>query len=201
MYAAGVPARFNSNPGLAHWQAAKHVLRYLKGTVDHKLVYQPSTSPEPFITYSDADHGGNPDNGQSTGGFVVKIGSGAVSWSSKLQPLVALSTTEVEHISAVQAGKEILCMCQFMQELGYIMSGPSLLRMDNQSAIAVSKNPEHHSKMKHLSLRLFWLRDAVQDGLIAPTFVATHDMAADIFTKALDRSKGQNCAQMLGLFS
>ena len=50
-YAAGVLARFNSNPGLAHWQAAKHVLRYLKGTVDHKLVYQPSTSPEPFITY------------------------------------------------------------------------------------------------------------------------------------------------------
>jgi hypothetical protein len=200
-YAAGVLARFNSNPGPAHWQAAKHVLRYLKGTIDHKLVYQPSTSPEPFITYSDADHGGNPDNGKSTGGFVVKIGSGAVSWSSKLQPLVALSTTEAEHISAVEAGKEILWMRQFMGELGYTISGPSLLRMDNQSAIAVSKNPEHHSKMKHLSLRLFWLRDAVQDGLITPTFVPTQEMAADIFTKALDRIKVQACAQMLGLFS
>ena len=144
-YAAGVLARFNSNPGPAHWQAAN-------------------------ITYSDADHGGNPDNGKSTGGYVVKIGSGVVSWSSKLQPLVALSTTEAEHISAVEAGKEILWMRQFMGELGYDISGPSLLRMDNQSAIAVSKNPEHHSKMKHLSLRLFWLRDAVQDGLIAPTF-------------------------------
>jgi len=200
-YAAGVLARFNSNPGQAHWQAAKHVLRYLKGTIDHKLVYQPSTSPEPFITYSDADHGGNPDNGKSTGGFVVKIGSGAVSWSSKLQPLVALSTTEAEHISAVEAGKEILWMRQFMGELGYNICGPSLLRMDNQSAIAVSKNPEHHSKMKHLSLRLFWLRDAVQDGLIAPTFVSTQEMAADIFTKALDRSKLQNCTGMLGLFN
>ena len=71
-YAAGVLARFNSNPGLAHWQAAKHVLRYLQGTVDHKLVYRPSDAPEPFITYSDADHGGNPDNGRSTGGYVVK---------------------------------------------------------------------------------------------------------------------------------
>jgi hypothetical protein len=59
-YAAGVLARFNSNPGLAHWQAAKHVLHYLKGTTTHKLIYHPSTSPEPFITYSDADHGGNP---------------------------------------------------------------------------------------------------------------------------------------------
>ena len=88
-YAAGVLARFNSNPGPAHWQAAN-------------------------ITYSDADHGGNPDNGKSTGGYVVKIGSGVVSWSSKLQPLVALSTTEAEHISAVEAGKEILWMRQFM---------------------------------------------------------------------------------------
>jgi hypothetical protein len=199
-YAAGGLARFNSNPGLAHWQAAQHVLCYLKGTTTHKLIYQPSTSPEPFITYSDADHGGNPDNGKSTGGYVVKIGSGAVSWSSKLQSLVALSTTEAEHMSAVEAGKEILWMRSFMGELGYDISGPSLLRMDNQSAIAVSKNPEHHSTMKHLSLHLFWLRDAVQDGLIAPTFVPTQEMVADIFTKALDRFKVQRCAEMLGLF-
>ena len=198
-YAAGVLARFNSNPGPTHWQAAKHVLRYLKGTVEQKLVYRPSDTPEPFVTYSDADHGGNPDNGKSTGGYVVKIGTGAVSWSSKLQSLVALSTTEAEHISAVEAGKEILWMRQLMGELGYSICGPSVLRMDNQSAIAVSKNPEHHGKMKHLSLRLFWLRDAVQDGLIAPSFVATQNMAADIFTKALDRMKLKKCARMLGL--
>ena len=80
-------------------------------------------------------------------------------------------------------------------------SGPSVLRMDNQSAIAVSKNPEHHGKMKHLSLRLFWLRDAVQDELIAPTFVPAQDMAADVFTKSLDRYKFQKCVRMLGLVS
>ena len=92
-------------------------------------------------------------------------------------------------------------MHQFMGELGYSVSGPSVLRMDNQSAIAVSKNPEHHGKMNHLSLHLFWLRDAVQDGLIAPTFVATEDMAADIFTKSLDRLKVQKHAKMLWLGS
>ena len=69
-FAAGVLARFNSNPGLSHWQAVKHLLRYLKGTMNHQIVYQPSDSPEPFITYSDADHGGNADNGKSTGGYV-----------------------------------------------------------------------------------------------------------------------------------
>ena len=132
---------------------------------------------------------------------MVKIGGGAVSWSSKLQSLVALSTTEAEHIAAVEAGKEIIWMRQFMGELGYQVSGASLLRMDNQSAIAVSKNPEHHGKMKHLSFRLFWLRDAVQDGLIEPAFVSTEDMAADILTKALDCLKVQKCVQMLGLVS
>ena len=130
---------------------------------------------------------------------MVKMGSGAVLWSSKLQGLVALSTTEAEHILAVEAGKEILWMCQFMGELGYSISGTSILRMDNQSAIAVSKNPEHHSRMKHLSLCLFWLRDVVQDKLIAPTFVSTQDMAADIFTKALDHFKLKKCVKMLGL--
>jgi hypothetical protein len=83
----------------------------------YKLVYQPSNSPEPFITYSDSDHGGNPDNGKSIGGFVVNIGTSADSWSSKLQPLVALSTTEAKYIAAVVAGKEILWMHQFIGEL------------------------------------------------------------------------------------
>ena len=200
-YTAGVLARFNSNPGLAHWQAAKHALRYLKGTVDHKLTYKPSNSLEPFITYSDSDHGGNPDNGRSTGGYVVKIGTGAVSWSSKLQSLVALSTTEAEHVAAVEAGKEIIWMRQLLGELGYTTSGPSLLRMDNQSAITVNKNPEHHGRMKHLALRLFWLRDAVQDGVISPLFVPTCDMVADIFTKSLDQFKTQKFVSMLGLGS
>ena len=73
--------------------------------------------------------------------------------------------------------------------------------MDNQLAIAVSKNPEHHGKMKHLSLHLFWLRDTVQDGLSAPTFVATEDMAAEIFTKSLEHLKVQKFAKMLSLSS
>ena len=127
-----------------HWQAAKHVLRYLKGTLEHKLIYKPSNSSELFITYFNSDHGGNLDNRRSTGGYVVKIGSGAISWSSKLQSLVAQSTTEAEHIATVEAGKGILWMCQFMGELGYDVSGPSLLWMDNQSAIAVNKNLELH---------------------------------------------------------
>jgi transposase InsO family protein len=198
-YSVGVLARFNSNPGPLHWKAVKHLLRYLKGTIDHKIVYAPTSTDEAFITYSDADHGGNPDNLKSTGGYVVKIGSGAVSWSSKLQSLVALSTTEAEYVAAVEAGKEIIWFQQFLGELGYPVQGPSVLRMDNQSAIAVAKNPEHYGRMKHLDLRLFWLRDAVDAKKIEPVFISTDEMAADILTKALDRLKVQKCRELLGL--
>jgi len=84
--------------------------------------------------------------------------------------LVALSTTEAELISAVEAGKEILWMRQFMGELGYTIPDPTLLRMDNQSAIAVSKNPEHHSRMKHLSLHFLLAEGLLFRMASSPTF-------------------------------
>ena len=108
-YAASVSARFNSNPGPLHWKAVKHLFRYLKGTVELKLAYGPDPSVETdrIIAYCDADHGGNKDNGKSTSGYMIKLGSGVVCWSSKLQPIVALSTTEAEYVAGVAAGKEI----------------------------------------------------------------------------------------------
>jgi len=182
----------------------KHVFRYLKGTLDLKLVYGPTAdqAQEVFVTYSDADHGGNSDSGKSTGGYLVKLGTGAVSWSSKLQAMVALSTTEAEYIAAVEAAKEIMWMRQFLGELGYSSSSsssPSTLLMDNQSAISVSKNPEHHGRMKHLDLRWYWLRDAVDCGRIKPEFIPTEDMAADILTKSLMRPYVEKCRGLMGL--
>jgi hypothetical protein len=90
-YAARVLARFNSNPGLPHWQAVKHVLHYLKGTSDYKLTYRPSDASEPFITYSDADHGGNPDNGTT----IISFDNGfpCLCYSQAFPPLSSLFLT------------------------------------------------------------------------------------------------------------
>jgi hypothetical protein len=199
-YTVGVLARFNSNPGLQHWKAVKHLLQYLKGTLDFRLEFGPDpSSSELFTTFSDADFGGNKDTGQSTGGYMVHFGSGAISWQSKLQPFVVLSTTEAEYISAVEAGKEIMWMCNILSELGEPVTGPSTLCIDNQSAIAVGKNPEHHGRMKHLNLQHFWLRNAVEDGRILLKYVSTNDMLADILTKALPRVRVVACCDMMGL--
>lgn len=193
-YAVGVLARFNSDPRPIHYKAVKHLFRYLKGTMDFKLVYTQQSDPsELFVVYSDADHGGDRDNGKSTGGYVTCVGGGAVNWSSKLQPTVSLSTTEAEYIAGVEAGKEIMWMCNILQEFGYPVSKPSSLFIDSQSAISVAKNPEHHGRMKHLDLRHYWLRDAVEAGHMTPIHVPTQEMVADILTKALPREKLEHC--------
>src|SRR6185369_169428 len=110
-FAAGVLARFNSNPGIAHWKAVKHVLRYLKGTLDLKLAYSPYPEQgDLVVTFGDADLGGNKDNGKSTSGYLIRLGTGVVDWMSKLQPIVALSSTEAEIVAGVAAGKGITWM-------------------------------------------------------------------------------------------
>src|SRR5882757_8099098 len=166
-YVVGYLARFNSNPGIAHWHTVKHLLRYLKGTADYSITYAPDASTsELFSTFSDADHGGCKDTGRSTGGYLVKIGTGAVSWSSKLQSIVALSTTEAEYIAAVSAGKEIHWMRNILLEMEFSASTPSVLRIDNQSTISVAKRHEHHGRMKQLDLSWYWLRDVVHKEVI-----------------------------------
>jgi transposase InsO family protein len=200
-YAVSVLCRFISNPGWPHWLAAKHLLRYLKGTQDAALVYRRDAfdSTNVFSAYCDADHAGNADNGRSTGGYVITIAGAAVSWASKLQSIVALSTTEAEYIAAVEGAKEVIWLRQLLSEFGLVISGPSALHIDNQAAISVSKNPEHHGRMKHLDIRFYWLRDQVEAGLISPEFIPTLEQPADTFTKSLARVDFERCRPQLGI--
>lgn len=160
-YAVSVLSRFNKNPGPVHWAALKRLLRYLKGTINYCIQYSADSTRENdgslIKTYSDADHGGNPDNGQSTSGYVVKIGGGAVSWSSKLQSFVTLSTTEAEYVAAVASGQEIIWLRNLFTEFGFPQVQASPLFIDNQSALSVARNPDHHGHVKHLDLRFYWL--------------------------------------------
>lgn len=127
------------------------------------------------------------------------MNGGAVSWRSKLQTTVSLSTTEAEYIAGVEAGKEIKWVRNLLQELGYGVSGESPLFMDNQSAIQVSKNPEHHGRMKHLDLAHFWLRDEVAKGSIQIEYVPTQEQLADILTKPLPRPTVERLRSQMGL--
>lgn len=203
-HGVGVLGRFSSNPGMQHWQAVKHMLRYIKGTLDMKLTYAPTPNPELFVTYSDSDHAGCPDTRRSTSGYVITIGGGAVSWRSALQLKSvnkgpSLSSTEAEYVAAVEAGKEVLWMRSLLGELGFDVPVSSTMHMDNQSAQAVAKNPEHHGRMKHIELRLHWLREIVDAGDITIKHLPTFDMPADALTKNLPFVSLDKCRRLMGL--
>ena len=141
--AVGVLAWFIANPGLAHWNAVKHLFHYLKGTAHFALTCGPDPSSSGlFTTFSDADHGGCKDSGCSTGAYV---GGQDGHWCcllkllDKLQGRVSQSTTEAEYIAAVEAGKEIVWLHNLLEEMGFSVSSPSILHTDNQSAIQVAQ--------------------------------------------------------------
>ena len=107
--------------------------------------------------------------------------------------------TEAKFIAAVEAGKEMVWMRNLLAELGHPVNVPSVFRIDNQSALSVAKNPEHHGRMKHLDMRFFWLQDAVVGKQLTPEFVSTEDQAADALTKALPAPKFRKCRELMGL--
>jgi hypothetical protein len=198
-YAVGVLCRFNANPGLKHWAAATHLLRYLKATKDLKLIYMPSDTAHPFVTHCDADLGGNPDNHRSTSGFVTMVGGAAVNWGSRLQRHTSLSSVESEYTTACATGCEMMWMRYFLEEIGYDMTTPSPLYTDSASAIQVVKNPEHITTMKHVHRAFHWIRERAEAKDIIVSHVPGVDNVADIFTKPLGKVKFSMFRDMLGL--
>ena len=199
-YAVSCLGRFNSSPGPKHWAAVKHLLRYCKGTMDYQLHFNADSDIQSFTTFCDASHGDCPDSGRSTGGYLTTIGGGAIGWSSKLQSVVALSTTEAEYIAAVEAGKEIVWMRNILHEMGYTCTTPSPMLIDNQSAVSVTKNPEHHGRMKHLDLSFYWLRDVVDEQKPVPYHIPGSEQVADLLTKPLALPKVKFCREKMGLY-
>jgi hypothetical protein len=139
----GQLAQFLENPGHVHWEAAKRVVRYLKGTIDLKLTYSGGEQCE-IEGYADAD-GATLDHRHVIPGFVVLVDRGAVLWSSKKQELVTLSTMEAKYISATHAAKELIWFCHLIKEIFRPLIFPTILHLDNQSVIilANSKNQFH----------------------------------------------------------
>ncbi|XP_028083060.1 putative cysteine-rich receptor-like protein kinase 35 [Camellia sinensis] len=181
-HAVGVVSRFLSNPGKEHWEAVKWILRYLKGTTKMCLCFR---NAKPVLEgYTDSDMVGDLDGRKSTSGFLFTFAGGAVSWQSKLQNYVALSTTEAEYITAAEAGKEMLWLQRFLQELG-LKQEKFMVHCDSQSAIDLSKNSMYHSRTKHINIRYHWIREVMERQLLELIKIHTDKNPADILTKCL----------------
>ena len=154
-HTVGTLACFSQHPGMTHWKVVKHLFCYIKGTLNYKFTYSSSPGPELFTSFIDADHAGCPDTGCSTSGYVIKIGTGVIYWSGRLQGIATLSTTEAEFVAAVSCGQEMLWSLNLLTEFGYDVFSASKLCINNLSALSVAKNPEHHGCMKHLDLHFY----------------------------------------------
>jgi hypothetical protein len=164
--------------------AIKRILRYLVATPCFGIWY-PKGSTFDLIGYSDSDYAGCKVDRKSTSRTCQFLGRSLVSWSSKKQTSVALSTAEAEYFDAGQCCAQLLWMRQTLRDFGYNLSKVSLL-CDNESAIRMADNPVEHSRTKHIDIRHHFLRDHQQKGDIEVFYVSTENQLADIFTKPLD---------------
>ena len=195
-HAVGVVSRFLSNPGKDHWEAVKWILRYLRGT--SKVCLKFGENQTILDGYTDADMAGDVDSRKSTSGYLMIFAGGAVSWQSRLQKCVALSTTEAEYIAATEASKELLWIKKFLQELG-LTQERYILHCDSQSAIHLSKNSSFHSKSKHIDVRYHWIRDVLEEKKMHIEKIHTNENGSDMMTKSLSREKLEVCKQKANL--
>jgi hypothetical protein len=150
-FAVSLLSRFQANPGIEHWKSLLHVLRYIKNTIDYGLTYSRDADLTP-LAYVDADYGGCRDTRRSTSGYVFTMAGGAVSWSSKRQGTVALSTVEDEYIVMSRCAQQMVWMHTWLDEVEVAHVLPGVIRGDSQGAIALAKTTKDHGKVKHIDI-------------------------------------------------
>lgn len=200
MFIVSLISRYMECPTELHLEAAKRLLRYLKGTADFGLFYKRGRQQE-LIAYTDSDYAGDMDDRKSTSGYVFMMGSGAVSWSSKKQPVVTLSTTEAEFISAASCACQAIWLRRILETLSHAQKTSTTVFCDNCSTIKLSKNPVMHGRSKHIDVRFHFLRELTRDGIVELIHCQSQEQAADIMTKPLKLDAFLKLRAMMGVCS
>ncbi|KAA8490487.1 Retrovirus-related Pol polyprotein from transposon TNT 1-94 [Porphyridium purpureum] len=196
-FAVGVLARSMANANESHWNAAKGVLRYLKGTINYGLQFS-SNGNSDLIGYVDSDYASDLRTRRSTTGYAFTINGSVVSWKSRLQPTVALSTTEAEYMALSDACKEAQWFQYLMEFLGFKSKSIPMF-CDNDAALKLSENPIVHERSKHIDVRKHYARECQQRGIVKAIYIRTSDQAADFLTKVVPREMFLKCKTLLGV--
>ena len=197
-YAVNTLARFCTSPKAVHWHAVKRIMRFLKGSIDFSITY--GRSEEGLVGYCDSDWGGDELERRSTSGYVFTLHGGPVAWTSRLQKTTALSVTEAEYMSLAEALTECLWLRPFLVSLGQESIGATPIKVDNQAAIALSKNPEYHKRTKHVGIRYHRVRQEQENKVVAVEYVPTESNPADILTKGVSSETLNRCLGLLNVF-
>ena len=217
-FAVSQVAKFMPNLGMEHWEAVKHILRYLKGSQNVTITYNGyrnvsiagySSGELPLVNkfnesgesankkvrvnpelYVDADYAADPDSRRSITGYIFMLAGGPISWQSRQQASVALSTMESEYMAACAATQEAIWLRLLLKDL-HILDGdqPMVIREDNTACMAYAKNPQDYKKSKHIDVKYHFVRERIAAGEIVIEYVASEDQLADILTKPMDFQK------------
>ena len=197
--AVGQCSRYLENPGKAHWSTAKRIITYLRCTKELELVLNCTNSME-LLAYADSELGRTEDKGRSTTGYLFTYGGGPISWKSQRQNQTVDNTMAAEYIACAESVKELLYLQNLLSELGFAQAIPWILYNDNQSCIALAKDPVMSKGAKFLNLKYHLVREQVEDmKQLKLVYLETGNMPADIFTKPLSRLRFLKLRNMIGL--
>ena len=195
-------SKYNNKPEMSHWLALKRVMRYLKGTDDYRLSYKQNLKENMTHGFCDADWASSEDDRRSCTGYIFLFQGGAISWNSKRQPTVALSTTEAEYMSLSSCVQEAMWLKQLQEVFWPLLKNEAMIiYSDNQSSIKLSGSDAYHPRTKHIDVRHHFVRDKIVQGIIHVLYIQTDVMVADALTKATPLTKLAYCASRMGLIS
>nr|GEY33698.1 retrovirus-related Pol polyprotein from transposon TNT 1-94 [Tanacetum cinerariifolium] len=168
-----------------HLKIAKRIIRYIKGTVDYGMLYSTSIDFK-LVGYSDSDWAGSKDDGRSTSGFLFFLGNNALTWSSKKQPIVTLSSCEAEYIAATSCVCHAIWLRSILKELQMEQEDATEIYVDNKSAIDLAKNPVYHDRSKHINTRYHFIQECVARKDVQVIHTSFEDQVVNIFIKPLN---------------
>ncbi|KAI9038472.1 Ty1/Copia family ribonuclease HI [Aspergillus affinis] len=213
MFPIGQLMRYASNPDDSHMRELIHLLRFFRPTIDKGIVFQALPEDENeededirrfkrlgvIQGYVDADFGGDVDTRRSATGYIFTLAQGPISWISKLQSTVSLSTCEAEYTAISIAGREALWLASMLESMEFGGVRPMKIFTDSEPALKLANNAQKHSRSKHIDIRVHWIRDAIQKGDIELQYISTDEMIADALTKALLKVKFDQHAKAMGV--
>lgn len=186
-YGVNLLSRFCEKPGKGHWIAVKRILRYLKGSKSLEIIYGQTNND--LTGYCDADWAGDIDNRKSTTGYLFTLNGGAITWNTRRQPTIALSTTEAEFMSMVCATQEALWLKQLLSELFTSYDLVVKIFCDNKGAIQLAKNNVFSARSKHIDIKHKFIHEKINENQVEIEYLSTEEMPADILTKACSANK------------
>ncbi|XP_074289333.1 secreted RxLR effector protein 161-like [Silene latifolia] len=179
-FPVSVVSRYMHNPTKQHLGAAKRILRYVAGTMRYGVWYTRVAEPK-LVGFTDSDYAGCLDDRKSTSDNVFSLGSGAVTWSSKKQETIALSSSEAAYVASSSAVRQALWLKKLLGDFLVKHDKATILYCDNQSAIAIAKNQAFHGRTKHIDVQHHFIRKIKADGKVILKFCVTNDQVADVF--------------------